>query len=604
MRTATLIGMRPIAWARRRTCLGAPARRAAATRRPAAQRAEQRPASQTFAVGFVALSTFGGRGTHTRGAARTSFHVDAAPSGADALSRMQPSGGRPSRSAWLSSLHRRELGQRVAGVRSLRELAESLRAGALALSTHLELAPAHSAAVNALSIDRIDGRYLLSAASDASIALYDVEDRPAPLPRATPAPLAPLARVGREQPGAHALAIASIEWYPMDTGLFATGGGDGLVKLWDTNLLRPACDFRLAGRVHCIAMSHAATTHSLIAAAADGGACEVVLCDPATGAAAHRLTGHRAPPWAVAWSPTHEHLLASAGADRSVRLWDVRRSRSCLVSCDVERTAATREAGARQSRAPDASDASIAPRAAATPAPSSAPPSLAAEARRLGDSVAHHGAVTSLAFSADGTLLLSAARDHRLRLWRPSTGENLLAHFGRAYNSGGRMKQVAISAPAGSSASSRVYYPSVDGVHVYHLLSGARVGVLTAHCGEVRCCVASPFDARVFSGGEDRMVNAWTPPPCGLSAPAREEALAPQAGRGGVGEREGRDATDDAGEREGGDATEVPRATADADAWSDDEAADPLPAVPLTSAAGATRTRRASGGGRPRKRRR
>ena len=40
---------------------------------------------------------------------------------------------------------------------------------------------------------------------------------------------------------------------------------------------------------------------------------------------------------------------------------------------------------------------------------------------------------------------------------------------------------------------------------------------------EVTCCVASGRDARVFSGGADCNVHAWSPPPCGLSRPAPPE---------------------------------------------------------------------------------
>ena len=46
--------------------------------------------------------------------------------------------------------------------------------------------------MTSLSLERIDERYLLSAAADASVALYDVRDRPAEPPR-TPEVVQPLA---------------------------------------------------------------------------------------------------------------------------------------------------------------------------------------------------------------------------------------------------------------------------------------------------------------------------------------------------------------------------------------------------------------------------
>jgi WD40 repeat protein len=46
------------------------------------------------------------------------------------------------------------------------------------------------------------------------------------------------------------------------------------------------------------------------------------------------ILGHRESVWAVEWSPANEYLLATGSLDRSVRVWDVRRSNSCLLILD------------------------------------------------------------------------------------------------------------------------------------------------------------------------------------------------------------------------------------------------------------------------------
>ena len=216
-------------------------------------------------------------------------------------------------SSLIAHIQSRELGR---GRTSLLAYAAGLRAGALELSTHLELANTHANEITALSLDYVDARYLLSASSDGAIALWDVEDRVVGIDaRGRPAnggaatePLCTL-RPG-QHPSAHRKAATCVQWFPQDTGLFATCGVDSCVKLWDTNSLAVACDFKLPGRVHCLAMSPIAMMHTLIATCSEGDTA-LCLCDPTSGSAAHRIPGHRASAWAVAWSPRDEHQLVS-----------------------------------------------------------------------------------------------------------------------------------------------------------------------------------------------------------------------------------------------------------------------------------------------------
>ena len=200
------------------------------------------------------------------------------------------------------SLHRRKPPS-VSTLLSQRELAPIIRSAAVAravslrarsvdVSSHCELQSNHDGIITALSLDAVEGRYLLSSAADGTLALYDVEDKLGE-PQASCTTTDPLAFVSRQHACAHRHATTSVQWFPHDTGLFASGGYDGLVKLWDTNELTVACDFKLPGRIHSLAMSPSATTHALIAACCEGTG-TIRLCDPATGSAAQTLVGHRA----------------------------------------------------------------------------------------------------------------------------------------------------------------------------------------------------------------------------------------------------------------------------------------------------------------------
>lgn len=80
-----------------------------------------------------------------------------------------------------------------------------------------------------------EGRYLLSSASDASVAVYDIQ-------RATDydesgliAKHKHICLVDKQHEQGHKYAISTAIWYPIDTGLFITGSYDHYVNVWDTN---------------------------------------------------------------------------------------------------------------------------------------------------------------------------------------------------------------------------------------------------------------------------------------------------------------------------------------------------------------------------------
>uniref|UniRef100_A0A2P2LJE2 WD-repeat protein n=1 Tax=Rhizophora mucronata TaxID=61149 RepID=A0A2P2LJE2_RHIMU len=206
---------------------------------------------------------------------------------------------------------------------------ESSRIANLQLSNFKDIVSPHRGSVNSLQVDLTEGRYLLSGASDSSAAVFDVQ-------RATDyegggliAKHRCIFAVDRQHESGHRYAVSSAVWYPIDTGLFVTGSYDHTVKIWDTNTTQMVMNFKLPGKVYKTAMSPLSTSHMLIAAGTED--VQVRLCDIASGAFSHTLSGHRDGVMSVEWSTSSEWVLVTGGCDGAIRFWDIRRAGCFLV---------------------------------------------------------------------------------------------------------------------------------------------------------------------------------------------------------------------------------------------------------------------------------
>jgi WD40 repeat protein len=150
-----------------------------------------------------------------------------------------------------------------------------------------------------------NGRILASGSRDKIIRLWN---------GATAEPVAILER--------HTSDVNALAWSP-DGDTLASGGRDGRIYFWDasTRVVRASVGVRI-GEITALAWSPDSRT----AASAENESGEVKLWDRASGGWRATLKGHRdgiadGGVLALAWSsnPT----LASAGRDRSVRLWDL-----------------------------------------------------------------------------------------------------------------------------------------------------------------------------------------------------------------------------------------------------------------------------------------
>jgi len=333
----------------------------------------------------------------------------------------------------------------------------------LQLCKHKDIESVHTAGVNALDVDTMEGKYLLSGSADGSLHIHDLYNFTG-CPHFT-AKL--ICKVDRNLRTAHRYSVECVQWYPFDTGLFITSGMDKKLKVWDTNCMKPADTFSFEGRVFQHHMSHIATRNCLVAVASSVN--HILLVDLKSGACTHELRGHSSSTLACRWSPREEHLLATGSCDNKVLLWDVRSAKCCLKSLDQH-----------NGKGRSSNEAT---------------------------STAHDGYVNGLCFTRDGLFLLSYGTDHRLRLWSTYNGQNEMVNYGKIPNDTKKCMQFDVSV---NSDPKLVYVPSEGNILIYEIQTGERVKALLGHYNCVNTCIVHPFYHELYSGGNDKNVLIWT----------------------------------------------------------------------------------------------
>ena len=374
---------------------------------------------------------------------------------------------------------------------------------------------AHRAGVNCITIDRFEGRYMLSGASSSTINLWDLESAhlnpTSPHTSSTSVTHRPLAS---NPLSAKNFGITHLSFYPFDSAAFLSTSYDHSLKIYSTETFSPSASFDLGSVVYNHAVSQIAD-HLLVACATQHPA--VRLVDLRSGASAQQLAGHQGAVLSAAWSPINEHIVVSGGADGAVRVWDIRRSAPCLGVLDLEDSVGV---GGEDGFGKNA------------------------RARERGK--AHVGACNGVVWTDDGRYLVTAGHDERVRVWDIAIGSNALSHFGPVIKNTGLSTLLPLLVPSvlGKSQERVMIYPNEKDLLMFDLLEGTLLkrlgvpgkrvpqarGLANGNRGErnIRDRVTSLAwrvgEVEMYSSHSDGVIRAWKPKTQAEMELDREEA--------------------------------------------------------------------------------
>ena len=279
----------------------------------------------------------------------------------------------------------------------------------------------------------------------------------------------------------------------------ATASADGTAKIWDAASGQDLLTLQASseGWVDSVAFS---PNGKLLATAGDDKTARV--WDSVTGKQLLILKGH--PDWVseVTFSPDGS-MLASSSADGTIKLWDVLTGK--------ESSTLHEEAGVQLNAMAFSPDASQIATAVATNSGSYAGWASiwsVSTGQILLTLRGHNTGVENVAFSPDGTHIVTTGDDSTAKIWDAHTGGQILTLYGHTDIVWG-----AAFSPDGARLA------TVGGdrqIKIWDALTGRELFSLAGHTQEIRSVAFSPDGTRIVTASADKTAKVWS------VAPSRE----------------------------------------------------------------------------------
>jgi WD40 repeat protein len=321
----------------------------------------------------------------------------------------------------------------------------------------------HGAAVGALDFSP-DSRCLLSGSFDTFIKIWHFSDG-----------------VERLSFGGNSLDVMSASWSP-DSKRIVSAGKNGLITVWDAERMRQL--LTLSGHSGDVTQVAYSKDGRLILSASTGKT--IKIWDASTGRDLQTLQGHTEAVTAAVFSPDATRI-ASASNDKTLKIWNIETEKTVFTITlnDVVNCAAY---------SPDG-------RFVVTGAGVSV---MIWDARTKREPVVlngHRDLVRSVAYSMDGSRIISASSDETVKIWDAAAGKELLTFRGHS----NEVLSAAFSPDGKRAASGDKNFI----VKEWDTKTGRELHTGGSLTGEVYTVSYSPDGKRLLAGSGGGVLKAW-----------------------------------------------------------------------------------------------